>query len=179
MSGIFAVLFVVFAAVMWRLRGGAFATLTGINIGTQWTRAACGLLMTAPLGLLIGLWCVPMGLAIWAGLALTGWEEFQQMGTESVALLTEKPQYWMRWLPWSLGLRPGQVEYDLFGMAQAGMVCMAPLALLMGLVGDYDAGIVLLFAGLGFAQEFRAGAILGGGIRGRADRRRAHADYSS
>jgi len=99
----------------------AFATLTGINIGTQWTRAACGLLMTAPLGLLIGLWCVPMGLAIWAGLALTGWEEFQQMGTESVALLTEKPQYWMRWLPWSLGLRPGQVEYDLFGMAQAGM----------------------------------------------------------
>ena len=140
-----------FCGVMWRMRGGAFATLSGVNIGTQCTRVICGLMMARPLFLVVGLWVYLIAFAIFAGLAITGWEEFQGMGTETGDLLTEKPKYWMRWLPGALGFSVGTIPYDMLGMAQAGLVCMVPVALAVGFVRPWSAMLICLGAGVGFA----------------------------
>jgi len=44
-------------------------------------------------------------------------------------LETEKPGYWMRWLPYILDLTEGTWEYDSVGMQEAGMLAMLPATL--------------------------------------------------
>jgi hypothetical protein len=143
-----------YCGILWRLRGGAFASLSGINIGTQWTRVACGLLMAGPLWLVIGWPALMLAVAITLGLMITGWEEFQGMGTESGTLLTEKPGYWMRWLPRALGAKPGTIPYDMLGMMQAGMLCMAPTALVAWALVNWGAAPGMLMAGAEFAVAY-------------------------
>ena len=125
--------YVVWAGIVWRMRGGAFTTLTGIDPGTQGARALAALALSLPLVTIAS----PVWLAflvapgILFGLMLSGWEEFQGMGTETGYLLTEKPGYWPRRLPSMLGLQVGTFPYDVMGMMQVGVLCMLPSILLL------------------------------------------------
>jgi len=144
--------YVLWAAIIWRFRGGAFTTLTGINPGTQGARALCGLALGVPSGGMITPWwhAALVAPAILIGLMICGWEEFQMMGTGG-ALETEKPNYWPRWLPGALGLKIGTMPYDMVGMAEEGLLCMFPC--MLALIFWYDLRVLWL-AAAGFCFSF-------------------------
>lgn len=126
-------IFLLFCGVVWRLRGGAFTTLTGIDPGTQGARTMCAVLITMAAVLMVDRAAAPfewslcaIGVAIAMGLDLSGWGPFQGMGIPA-PVAPEKS--WLRWLPLRLGLPVGSIGHDVIGMAQAGIVCLAPLAL--------------------------------------------------
>ncbi len=150
------IFYIMYVAVLWRMRGGAFATLAGVDIGTGWTRAWCGLLMSVGWIPILGASAFFLEATIFIGLSITGWEEFEGMGTETGYLVSEKPGYWMRWLPIKLGLLPVTIPYDLLGMAQAGLVCMAPTALLAAWLSGWHVmpAIIMLLCGLGFGPAY-------------------------
>jgi hypothetical protein len=149
-SALLAVLFVLFSALMWRMRGGAFTTLTGLRLGTDAARIfGCVPAMVFGWVMLpVSGWISFAPLAVFLGLLTTGWAPFQEMGLQPVNMPEAS---WMRWLPEHLGFKIGTVGHDFIGMMQAGFVCLAPLAMLMEFtVGPY-AVFVLDAAGLGFA----------------------------
>ena len=123
----FLAAFIVWCAIWWRFRGGAFTTITGINPGTNGMRAIACAMIAAPLLYLNHHYLIILSLwvALTVGLMLTGWEEFQMMGVGG-SLETEKPGFWMRKLPNLLGLKMGTVLYDSVGMGEAGVVAMFP-----------------------------------------------------
>ncbi|MFP5250233.1 MAG: hypothetical protein ACLGP3_10450 [Acidobacteriota bacterium] len=143
------VLFALFSSVIWRLRGGAFTTLTKLDPGTDGARAiaAVGIplvlaLYTSRLELLL------LAPAIFVGVAADGWQPFQEMG-----LPVANPEAsWLRWLPLHLGLRAGTFWHDFVGMAECGVLCLAPSAL-VGFAFGYH-GLVALAAGLFFAPAY-------------------------
>ena len=139
------VAFVLWSAIWWRFRGGAFTTLTGINPGTQGMRAITGVALAAPLALIHGMLWMTLAPAFLLGLALTGWEEFQMMGSGG-ALETEKPGYWMRRLPGALGLTVGTVSYDIVGMTEALVVSLLPPAVTLCGILVSPIGMFMLMA---------------------------------
>ena len=153
MSVVLAGLFVLFSAVMWRLRGGAFTTLTGVRLGTDQARIfGCvpamvfAEVMAQNLG--VSGWVRLGPLAVFAGLVEGGWAPFQEMAL----MPADMPEAsWMRWLPERLGFKIGTLGHDFIGMMLAGYVCMAPLAMLVLLTAGLYGCVVLLLAGLGFA----------------------------
>lgn len=131
------VLFVIYAGIVWRLRGGAFTTLTGIDPGTQGARLMCGILMAAPLALVHADWrALVLIPAIFVGLASDGWGPFQGMGTENVPGYAPETS-WLRWLPLRLGLARGTYWHDWLGMTQAGVVCVVPSAVVVAWVSHW------------------------------------------
>lgn len=126
----FLVGYILWCAIWWRFRGGAFTTLTGIDPGTNGMRAIACAAIAAPLLVLNHHYLIILALwiALTVGLMLTGWEEFQMMGVGG-DLETEKPTFWMRKLPNLFGLKMGTLTYDLVGMGEAGMVAMFPATL--------------------------------------------------
>lgn len=124
--------FCAWCGFVWRLRGGALATLLGVHVGTQTTRALCA----AAISLMAlpgepALICALVFAALWCGLAATGWGPFQGDGASSRVVLTPQ-RSWLRWFPRSLGLVEGSMAYDSVGLLMAGLVCMAPLAIVCG-----------------------------------------------
>lgn len=120
--------------VWWRLRGGAISNF-GFPYGTQATRAVCCSAIALPLLALLGWWAVAVAPLLMAGLLITQWEEFEDMGGGPRALELERLGYWMRWLPNLLGLQPGTYWHDFLGMVQAGIVCMAPATMAAAAAG--------------------------------------------
>ncbi len=124
--------FFLWCGFVWRLRGGALRTLLGIDVGTQATRALCSgaicLLAAAGAGLMVDLLAF---VALWVGLGATGWGPFQGDGLSAPLPLTPE-RSWLRWFPRALGLVEGTMAYDTVGLCMAGLVCMAPLALVCG-----------------------------------------------
>jgi hypothetical protein len=148
--------------LLWRLRGGAFATLTGLNVGTQATRIASAVLMAGFLYLLTRHWIV-LGFApcLFVGWILGGWGPFQGMGLEAdPGFVPEKS--WLRWLPEQLGLKPGTVFHDLVGMAEAGVIAMAPSGLFVAYLTHWTGlyWLLVVFAGIGFAPCYLAARLL-------------------
>lgn len=154
---IWLIVFALWCGFVWRLRGGALATLLRIHVGTDGTRMICSMLIGLPL-LAVHFDSVAPGLiviAIFGGLKLTGWGPFQGEGLEN------KPGYvpqksWMRALPDALGLKVGTFWHDFVGMTVAGIVCMAPPALVCGWVGAWTLPSVLepLLAGALFSVAY-------------------------
>lgn len=126
----FLVGYIIWCAIWWRFRGGAFTTITGIDPGTNGMRAFACAMIAGPLFFVYPhyLTILTLWVCLTVGLMLTGWEEFQMMGLGG-PLETEKPTFWMRKLPNLLGLTVGTVVYDSVGMAEAGIVAMLPAVL--------------------------------------------------
>lgn len=148
--------------LLWRLRGGAFATLAGVTIGTQTTRIASAALMAGCLCLLTRHWIV-LGFApcFFAGWIAGGWGPFQGMGLEADAAFVPE-RSWLRWLPEQLGLKAGTVFHDLVGMAEAGVIAMAPSALFVGYLAHWIGmeWLLVVFAGIGFAPCYLAARLI-------------------
>lgn len=134
-------------ALGWRLRGGAFTTLTGIDLGTDFARVIGAAAIAAPLAILHGpLYAILIPL-IFAGLIATGWGPFQGLGLPSPYA---PERSWLRWLPLRLGLKTGTVAHDAVGLAEAGVICVAPSAVFFGITHGVLAGVLALTVGLGF-----------------------------
>jgi hypothetical protein len=150
------VLFVIYAGIVWRLRGGAFTTLTGIDPGTDGARLGCAVLMGAPLALLHADWRALLLIpAIFIGLLMAGWGPFQGMGTEDVPGYAPEKS-WLRWLPDRLGLAPGSYWHDWVGMTQAGVVCVAPSAIVVAWVAHWTTmpPLMVLVCGAAFGEAY-------------------------
>lgn len=155
---VFAIaIFLAVPAILWRLGGGAFTTLTGVELTTDEARlfrAFAGSLavfsFTPPFSahayIYMTIWLAPA--ALYIGVMISGWGPFQGMGLPSPGM---PEQSWMRWLPEQLGLKVGTLAHDLVGMAEAGTVCMAPIAVLLGFLIGFKASAIMLGAGVGFA----------------------------
>jgi hypothetical protein len=144
------------AALIWRLRGGAFATLSGVNIGTSATRIAAALLMALIFYVATrSYWGFGLAPCLFAGMSVAGWGPFQGMGLEQdPGYVPEKS--WLRWLPEQLGLKPGTFFHDFVGMAEAGAVCVLPSALFVAWLNGWSlaAFLLVIFAGLGFSVAY-------------------------
>ncbi len=143
-------LFALFCGVVWRLRGGAFTTLTGWDPGTDGARAIAAVLIPLALALLtqhaaLMVLSVPLML----GLLVDGWGPFEGMGLQPTSM---PERSWLRVLPIHLGLPEGTFWHDFVGIAEAGVVCMLPAFIAAVWLGQHS--WVLLLAGLGFAPSY-------------------------
>lgn len=125
-----AALYILYAGVSWRLRGGALSYFLGVDVGTQPTRFICGLMLAAPLALwLSNWWLLLISPSLFVGLMAVGWGPFMAMndGTPN-----DSPGIYSSLLNW-VGLPIGvSVWRDIIGMAICGFVVMVPTAALFG-----------------------------------------------
>ena len=116
-------------ALVWRARGGGFAELTGIDVGTQATRALCGLLLAAPLAWLARDWWL-LGVApdILIGLIVSGWAAFMAFALDDNAHVRASP---FDWLPRELGVPQASRWTDALAFLEIGPACLALTAALL------------------------------------------------
>ena len=153
-------LMIPFAALCWRLGGGAFTTLTGVVLGTDeargfraWAAVPFAILAYLPPCVLPDAWPAAAPLCIYIGVLIGGWGPFQGMGLPAVGAPEDS---WLRWLPERLGLKVGTLAHDYFGMTESGLLCMAPLAILVVAFGanHFLAFSLIAGAGLLFAPAY-------------------------
>ena len=127
-------LYCLWCGFVWRLRGGALATLIGVRVGTQVTRVICCMLIGSPLAAAHATTIASGAVAgaLFGGMVEAGWGPFQGMGLAAPGVAPEAS--WMRALPLLIGLRVGTFWHDFVGMAQAGLMCMAGVAIVCGIV---------------------------------------------
>lgn len=117
-----AILFAAWCGVVWRARGGGFAEATGINIGTQPTRAACGLLIAAPLAAMArDVWLLGLAPAILLELVCVGWAPFMAYGADGNAHVRGSP---FDVIPDLLRLPQSSPWVDAIAWWQIGPVCL-------------------------------------------------------
>ena len=138
-------------AAAWRLRGGAFTTITKIDLGTDFARLIGAAGLAAPLALEHGPLFGLVTPAVFIGLLVTGWGPFQGLGLKSPYA---PERSWLRWLPLRLGLPTGSVGHDAVGLAEAGLVLIAPSAALLAALCGPLAVIPLVVAGLLFPLAY-------------------------
>ncbi len=153
--------------VLWRGRGGAFATMTGWNIGDTKARLICGFgiglnawLLTLIHGTLAahcGTWLLPcwlmipgVTLAIWLGDAIACWAQFQRMG--QVGHWVDRPS-WEASLLKSTPLTLDGLAYDVVGMSWAGLGCLTPAAAVL-MVWCGGQAVLLALTGLAFGPVY-------------------------
>ena len=116
-------------AVVWRMRGGAFAAVTGVDIGTNATRAVCGLFLAAPLAWLArDPWLLLVAPAIAVGLMCVGWGPFMAYALDNNNHVRASP---FDMLPRVLGVPQASRWTDALAWLEMGPLCMAPAALLL------------------------------------------------
>lgn len=149
-------LFVLVAAVVWRLGGGALTTLTGFSLGTDFARALRAMLaviFTVKFGWL-GLLLVP---ALFGGICVAGWGAFQAMGLNWLGFAPENS--WEALLPRLFKFEAGDFWFDFLGMIQAGLLCMLPVAVVASCITLHPAWL-LLVVGIGFAPCYALARIM-------------------
>lgn len=128
---------VVWGALGWRLRGGAFAGLTGINIGTQWTRCVFSLWMILPLAL-VDLRLFLLMPALWVALMTTGWGGYMAVYHDGP---NTDPRLGFDWVLRHLHLPPQSLWWNLIGLGLNGLWMLAfPAGILAALMGWDHAG---------------------------------------
>jgi hypothetical protein len=143
-------LYNILCGIIWRLRGGAFTTLTKIDPGTDGARAIAAVLIPLMLMCMTLNPLVPLvGITLMLGLMMTGWGAFQGMGLPPINM---PERSWLRNIPLDLGFPENTFWHDFIGMAAAGVVCMLP-SMIAALSFGHHAW-VLLISGLGFAPAY-------------------------
>lgn len=144
----FAIAFaIVWGGMWWRLRGGAFTAITGIDPGTGGMRAIAAVGMTAPLAFVDPLW-LALAPAFWVAWSLAGWGAFQSMG--------ESPVDKGNWLAVDLE-RAGassSLANDLIGMALEGWMVMSVPAIVVWCLQGVDTAAVVALSGLMFSPIY-------------------------
>lgn len=127
MSVLLSALYMVFCGFVWRLRGGAWATLLHIHMGTTVTRLVSSLLISVPLAVYWGLWSlIPLiTIGMWLGLVLAGYGPFMGMGSHAFP----PARTWIEFFPRLLGLAPQSVGWDTAGMWFCGVLLYLPVVL--------------------------------------------------
>ena len=116
-------LFALWGAVVWRFRGGGFGDLTGISLGTQATRALCGLALALPVAWLArDWWLMLIAPGIMIGLICDGWAPFMADGLDGNRFVGLSPFYL---LPRALGIPRRSEWVDHIAWLQIGFGCMA------------------------------------------------------
>jgi hypothetical protein len=136
---LFVILFSIYSAVLWRLRGGAFATFLDLNLGTQGTRLLTSFLLGFVFLFLNIHYGITIMVTIMIGLLISGWPPFQAMGQPYPGTPESS---WLRWLPTRLGLTIDTVLYDIVGLFEAGLVFIAPTYAALTLQG-FNASLLL------------------------------------
>jgi hypothetical protein len=157
--------FPLLSALLWRLGGGAFTTLTGLNFGTDSARV-----LRSTIALIFPIffgWYALLALpALFAGICLAGWGAFQGMGTETGIVLESS---WKRALPNAFGLRAGTFWHDFVGMLLCGALCVLPLTIVLGglaMTGrnTFPSAMIVWLAGFGFAPCYALARLVPWGI---------------
>jgi len=144
---------VLWGGLVWRLRGGAFARLSGVNLGTQGTRLSCGLLLAGPLAA-VDIRALLFCPALAIGLSLVGWGPYMGLGrsTPDRAVGVVDPVLRVVW-------RKETWLSDFTGLALCGVICLAPAMPIA--VWLRPATVICLFtAGLAFAPAYALGYAL-------------------
>ena len=128
-----SIFYPIFGFFIWRLRGGAWSTWLGINMGTQVTRFVTGILLSLPLLLIHSTLFFPslLILAILLGLILAGWGPFMGMGVHTIT----PSSTWLSIFPKLLGLTPQSFSWDFVGMFFCGIVLILPCVLAFNALG--------------------------------------------
>jgi hypothetical protein len=171
MTLLLGIAFTAWCAVLWRLRGGAFTALTGIDPGTQPARIVCVLGIAAPLAWPHhDWWLMLLAPALWLGLVTAGWGPFQAMDSgkpqdksSTIGWLLDHTPTGLRISrkPWRLhvtnGFRSGLTPWRCYiGMALAGVVCMAPSGAVIGWDFEPIRGVTVALGGAGFSPLYLA-----------------------
>jgi hypothetical protein len=107
----------IWGGIWWRLRGGAFTALTGIDPGTGGMRAIAAAEMSLPLAIINPRWLLMIP-ALWVAWSLAGWGAFQSMGTSPV-----DEKNWIARALERIGFR-SPFWNDAVGMAIEGVMVM-------------------------------------------------------
>lgn len=137
----------IWIGIWWRLRGGGFTALTGLDPGTGGMRALAAAGMSAPLIGLGGLWWALMVPALWIAWSLAGWGAFQGMGRSPVGDKNPVERVLSRYL--------APLPMCLIGMAIEGAYTMTlPGAVTGWCVGSPLLGLLVMLSGTGFAPIY-------------------------
>ena len=161
---IYAILGIFIGAVLNRLRGGAFATLLHINMGTQLTRLVTSILMGGYLclGVVFGVFhhtnyieyikIMSLAITLTLGYVIAGWAPFQGMNNTVGDSATEKS--YLEIIP-NLLFTPQTVAWKVAGMSLAGLVCVFPAVLVYSLLfGIVLKGLLAALIGLLFGPAY-------------------------
>ena len=110
-------LYVIYVGILWRLRGGAWATFFGLNMGTNVTRLLTGVLIAVPL-VVFGAGStqiVALAVAVVVGLMVAGWGPYMNFGPTTQTS-------WIDFFPYLLSLTLGTADWCLAGMFSCGMI---------------------------------------------------------
>lgn len=120
MSIALAVAYCLFCSFVWRLRGGAWATLLNIHMGTTVTRLVSAALISLPLALWTGnLILIPLiTVGLWLGLVMAGYGPYMGMGDHAI---TPAPT-WINFFPRLFGFEPYSIKWDFAGMWFCGLL---------------------------------------------------------
>lgn len=126
-----ATVFIVYAACVWRLRGGAWANV-GVHIGTNTTRLATGLMLAGPIAMYArsGALFVTITIAITVGLMLAGWGSYMGMGVHS----RPNKMQWSDYPALFLRMKPETVLWDCLGMITTTIPMFTLIVLSFGIV---------------------------------------------
>jgi hypothetical protein len=161
---IYTILGVLFMGVLNRLRGGAFATLLHINIGTQLTRLLTSALMGGflCLGAYTGIFhavsyityikIMSLIISLTAGYIIAGWAPFQGMNNTQGDNATEKS--YLEIIP-NLLFTPQTIAWKVAGMSLAGFVCLLPATTTYALLFNFNfKAILFALIGLLFGPAY-------------------------
>ncbi len=116
----FCIIYCLYCGFMWRLRGGAWATLLHVYMGTTVTRFVSAFLMAVPLLLLSFNWIlIPLvTFGLWLGLVMAPYGAFMGMGDHAHT----PAKTWVNFFPKLLGFEPYGVKWDFAGMWFCGVM---------------------------------------------------------
>lgn len=120
MSILLGLLYCLFCSFVWRLRGGAWATLLNIHMGTTVTRLVSAALISLPLALWTGnLILIPLiTVGLWLGLVMAGYGPYMGMGDHAITPAST----WINFFPRLFGFKPYSVAWDFAGMWFCGVL---------------------------------------------------------
>lgn len=137
-----------FCSFVWRLRGGAWATLLHVYMGTTITRLVSSFLISLPLAWYMSNWWIVPGVTfgLWFGLVMAGYGPFMGMGDHAIT----PAKTWISFFPRLLRLKPQSRAWDFAGMWFCGVllygwVCLMSFSVSMNLL------TLLLIPASGFA----------------------------
>ena len=119
---LFSIIYLVFGAIVWRLRGGAWETFTPLKFGTSVTRAITGILLSLPLFFITSnIWLVCLlALSIFTSLSVLGWGPYMDIGEHSPS--NPGSPSWIDFFPRLFGFQRYTVSWDVIGMVACGLI---------------------------------------------------------